>query len=40
MEFMYGNSRIHIASNIEDWLHENDISLLGWPPYSPDLNPW
>lgn len=40
MEFMYDNSRIHIASNIEDWLHENDIPLLGWPPYSLNLNPW
>ena len=40
MEFMYDNSRIQIASKIEDWLHENDIPLLGWPPYSLNLNPW
>lgn len=32
------NSRIHTAKCITDFLQENNIRQLIWPPYSPDLN--
>jgi len=37
--FMQDNAPIHTARKIKAWLLENGISVLKWPPYSPDLNP-
>jgi transposase len=41
--FMQDNARTHTARIVQNWLcpwaEENGVSLLDWPPYSPDLNP-
>ena len=37
--FMQDNARIHTAHVVMDWLEENGIEVMDWPPYSPDLNP-
>jgi hypothetical protein len=36
--FMYDNSRVHIAYIVQDWFADQDIDVLDWPPYSPDIN--
>ena len=36
---MYDNAPIHTARIIENWLLEQGIEIMDWPPYSPDLNP-
>jgi transposase len=35
---MHDNAPIHTAHNIQEWLSEEGIEVMGWPPYSPDLN--
>ena len=37
--FLQDNARIHTAEVTMDWLDLHDVSVLDWPPYSPDLNP-
>ena len=37
--FMHDNAPIHTAHIIRDWLIENEVDVMNWPPYSPDLNP-
>jgi len=37
--FMQDNAPIHTAHIIKNWLAENGIDVVDWPPYSPDLNP-
>jgi len=37
--FQQDNDPKHRAYIIRDWLHTNGITVLDWPPYSPDLNP-
>jgi transposase len=37
--FMHDNAPIHTAHIIRQWLQEYGIKVMGWPPYSPDLNP-
>lgn len=37
--FMHDNAPIHTAHIIRDWIIENGINVMIWPPYSPDLNP-
>ena len=37
--FMQGNAPIHKAKSVSDWLEDQAIEVLSWPPYSPDLNP-
>ena len=37
--FMQDNTPIHTAKIVREWFKENDIDVLDWPPYSPDLNP-
>ena len=37
--FMQDNVPIHTAHRIRNWLNSNNITVLDWPPYSPDLNP-
>ncbi|GFU79445.1 DDE_3 domain-containing protein [Trichonephila clavipes] len=37
--FMNGNARPHRANIVDECLQSEDISLMDWPAYSPDLNP-
>jgi transposase len=37
--FMHDNARIHTAKMTQQWLEDNAIEVMEWPPYSPDLNP-
>jgi len=37
--FMQDNASIHTAKKIKNWFRDEGISLLNWPPYSPDMNP-
>lgn len=36
---VHDNSPIHTAIIIKEWLERNNITVLEWPAYSPDLNP-
>jgi transposase len=35
---MQDNASIHTVHIIKNWLKEEGIEVLDWPPYSPDLN--
>jgi hypothetical protein len=37
--FMQDNAPIHTANRVREWMEENGINTMDWPPYSPDLNP-
>ncbi len=39
--FQQDNAPRHKAQIISDWFleHDNEFTLLKWPPQSPDLNP-
>ncbi len=39
--FQQDNAACHKAQIISDWFleHDNEFTLLKWPPQSPDLNP-
>ena len=37
--FMHDNAPIHTAGIVKDWFDENNVDVMDWPPYSPDLNP-
>lgn len=37
--FMQDNARVHIYHKVPEWLAENRIEVMKWPPYSPNLNP-
>jgi len=39
--FQHNNAPCHKGQIISDWFleHDNDFTLLKWPPQSPDLNP-
>ena len=39
MTFMQDNAPCHKAKIVLDFMAENDIELLDWPPQSPDMNP-
>jgi transposase len=39
MTFIQNTASIHTAEIIKKWFQDNAISVLEWPPYSPDLNP-
>ncbi len=41
MYFQQDNAPCHEAQIISDWFleHDNEFTLLKWPPQSPDLNP-
>ena len=38
-KFIQDNVRIHTVKKIINWFQEEDIELMEWPAYSPDLNP-
>ena len=37
--FQHDNARPHVARVCRDFLNQNNVQVLDWPPYSPDLNP-
>jgi len=37
--FIHDNAPIHSARQVNEFLEENLIKKIDWPPYSPDLNP-
>ena len=36
---MQDNAPIHTAKKVKKWFNENGVTIIDWPPYSPDLNP-
>ena len=38
MTFQQDNAPCHRAHIVRDWFTENDIPVMQWPPYSPDLS--
>ena len=39
LTFQQDNARPHVARICMDFLGEEDIDVLNWPPYSPDMSP-
>ena len=39
LAFQHDNARPHVARVCRDFLNQNNVQVLDWPPYSPDLNP-
>ena len=37
--FMQDNAPCHKATNMLEFLEENHVPVMEWPPQSPDLNP-
>jgi hypothetical protein len=37
--FMQDNARIHTSRAVRAFMAEHYITVMNWPPYSPDLNP-
>ena len=37
--FQHDNAPIHTARRTKTFLAENNVNILDWPPYSPDMNP-
>jgi transposase len=37
--FQQDNAQIHRAQEVDAWLLSHAISVMEWPPHSPDLNP-
>ncbi|GFX54278.1 DDE_3 domain-containing protein [Trichonephila clavipes] len=37
--FMDGNTRLYRANIVDECLQSEDITLMDWPAYSPNLNP-
>lgn len=36
--FQHDNAPIHTARAVKQWIECQNVKMLGWPPYSPDLN--
>ena len=36
---MHDNARPHVARVCQDYLQQQNINVMDWPPYSPDMNP-
>ena len=39
LTFQHDNTRPHVARVCRDFLNQNNVQVLDWPPYKPDLNP-
>ena len=37
--FMHDNDPKHTANSVWEWLQNQRITVMAWPPQSPDLNP-
>ena len=36
--FHENNAPIHTARVVKEWFQSQNVNILEWPPYSPDLN--
>lgn len=36
--FQHDNAPIHTARTVKSWIQSQEVEILEWPPYSPDLN--
>jgi len=36
--FQHDNAGVHRANSVTEWFRDQNIRVLEWPPYSPDLN--
>ena len=36
--FLWDNDKKHTAKLVKDWLHNNGITQIDYPPYSGDIN--
>ena len=36
---MQDNAPIHTANKVKRWFEDNEIKIMPWPPYSPNMNP-
>lgn len=36
--FQQDNAPIHTARIVKKWISDQNVNLMDWPPYSPDLN--
>jgi hypothetical protein len=36
--FQQDNAPIHTAKIVKEWINDQNIEVMQWPPYSPDLN--
>ena len=36
--YQHDNAPIHTANVVKNWIRKQNVTLLDWPPYSPDLN--
>ena len=39
LTFQYDKARPHVARVCRDFLNQNNVQVLDWPQYSPDLDP-
>ena len=37
--FVQDNARPHVDTKVQEFLTENRVRVMNWPPQSPDLNP-
>ena len=37
--YMHDNAKPHVSKLTNEWLKDNNINVIDWPAYSPDLNP-
>lgn len=37
--FMHDNARPHVARSVQNFLRQEEIDVMVWPPRSPDMNP-
>lgn len=37
--FLHDNDPKHTSGVVKEWIHNNGVSTIDFPPYSPDLNP-
>ncbi len=38
-KFMQDNAPVHTSKETKNWLRDNEVDVIEWPAFSPDLNP-